>query len=58
MCFVIGTKSGMVMQERKQEISCRKVEMQADIFDSQRPLADRRMKKGNIWVITLGAEIA
>ena len=49
---MIGTKSGIVMQERKQEMSCGKVqvEMQADIFEHDRIL--------NIWGITFGADIA
>ena len=27
LCFVTGTKSGIVMQERKEEISCKKVQL-------------------------------
>ena len=56
---MIGTKSGMVMQERKQEISCKKSscwDVCNQIFLTV--FGDRRMKKLTFGEITFGAEIA
>ena len=55
---MIGTKSGMVMQERKQEISCRKKFKLGCNQVFLTVFGDRRMKKLTFGEITFGAEIA